>query len=73
MLLEVLLIGVEKAVQPWKELLGAVVGVEDDGDAVSWGNGTDVHSTGNTTSDGSLLVTIGDALSSYEPYVVAWS
>lgn len=61
--LEVALVLVEQAVQPWQQLLGAVVGVEDDGDAVGWGNAADVVGAGNGTGDGSLLVSVGDALS----------
>jgi hypothetical protein len=59
---EVLLISVEKTVQPWEELLGTVVSVEDDWNAVGWGNSADVVSASNTTSDGSLLVTVGNTL-----------
>lgn len=44
-------------------LLGAVVGVEDNWDTVGWGNGADVVSSGNGTGDGSLLVGVGDTLS----------
>ena len=55
-LLEELLVLVEHAVEPWEKLLGAVVGVEDDGNAVDGGNGPDVVSRGNGTSDGSFLL-----------------
>lgn len=61
-LLEVFLIGVEKTIQPWQELLGAVISVEDNWDTVCWCESTDVVSTGDTTSDGSLLVTVGNTL-----------
>jgi hypothetical protein len=60
--LEVSLIGIEKAVQPWEKLLCAVVGVEDDWDTVCWGNGTDVVGSGDTTLDGSVLAFVGDTL-----------
>jgi hypothetical protein len=60
--LEVALVLVEQAVQPGQQLLGAVVGVEDDGDAVGWGNAADVVGAGNGTGDGSFLVRVGDAL-----------
>lgn len=61
-LLEVGLIGVQKAIEPREELLGAVVGVKDDRDAVGGGNAADVVSSGNTTGDGSGLAVIADAL-----------
>ncbi len=59
---EVLLIGIEKTIQPWKELLGAVVGVDNDWNAVCWGDSADEVSTGNTTSDGGLLLVVGNTL-----------
>lgn len=62
MLLEVLLISVEHTVKPWQKLLGAVVGVEDDGDVVCGSDGADVVGSGNGASDGSGLVAVGDAL-----------
>ena len=49
-----LLVGLEHAVEPGEELLGAVVRVEDDGDAVVLGNGTDVHGKGDGTGDGGV-------------------
>lgn len=57
-LLEVLLIGIQETIQPWEKLLGAMVGVENDGDTVSWGNSTNVIGPSNPTSNGSLLVAI---------------
>ena len=33
-LLEVLLVGIKKTIQPWEELLGTVIGVEHDWNAV---------------------------------------
>jgi len=62
-LLVVSLIGIEHTVEPGKELLGAVVGVENDGDAVGRGDSTDVVSGGDGTSDGSLLLVVSDTLS----------
>lgn len=62
-LLEELLIGVEQTVQPWQKLLGAVVGVEDNGDTVGRGKSADVVSSSNATGNGCLLVTVGNALS----------
>lgn len=61
-LLEVFLISVEKTIQPWQELLGAVISVEDNWDTVCWCKSTDIVSTGDTTSDGGLLVTVGNTL-----------
>lgn len=61
-LLEILLISVKHAVQPGQQLLGAVVGVQDNGDAVCRGNGTDVVSGGNGALDGGGLVLVVNAL-----------
>lgn len=61
-LLEVGLVGVEHAVQPWQKLLGAVVGVEDDGNAVNGCNSADIVGGSDGTSDGSLLVLVVDTL-----------
>jgi hypothetical protein len=61
-LLEVALVLVEHTVQPGQQLLGAVVGVQDDGDTVGGGNATDVVGAGNGTGDGSFLVGVCDAL-----------
>ena len=62
LLLEVGLISVEKTIQPRQELLGAVIGVQDDWDTVCWGNGADVVGTSNATGDGGLLLAIGNTL-----------
>jgi hypothetical protein len=64
--LEVSLIGIEETVQPREELLGAVVGVEDDGDTVGGGHATDVVGSGDTTSDGGSLVAVGNTLTGEE-------
>jgi hypothetical protein len=61
-LLEVGLVGIEHAVQPWQKLLGAVVGVKDDGDAVDGCNSTNVVGGSDGTSDGGLLVLVVHAL-----------
>jgi hypothetical protein len=61
-LLVPLLIRVEHSVEPWEQLLGAVVGMENDGDAICRGDGADVVSSRNSTSDGSLLVLVVNAL-----------
>lgn len=60
--LEVGLISSEHAIEPREELLGAVVGVEDDGNAVGGGNGSDVVGTGDGTGDGGSLVSVVDTL-----------
>lgn len=62
--LEVALILIQQTIEPREELLSAVVGVEDDGDAVGGSNAADVVSGGDTTGDGSLLAVIADTLSS---------
>ncbi len=62
MLLEVLLISIEETIQPWKKLLGAVIGVENDWNAIGRSNRTNVLSTSDTTSNGSLLLAIGNTL-----------
>lgn len=62
--LEVALILVHHAVEPGKELLGAVIGVEDNGNAVGRGNGADVVSSGDGTGNGGGLAVIADALTS---------
>jgi hypothetical protein len=61
-LLEVALILIEEAVEPGEELLGAVVGVEDDRDAVGGGNAADEVSSGDTTGNGSGLAVVADTL-----------
>lgn len=58
MLLEVALIGIEHTVEPRKELLGAVVGVKDNGDTVGGSNAADVVGSGDGTSDGGLLAIV---------------
>lgn len=60
--LEVGLISIEETVQPREELLGAVVGVEDDGDTVGGGDAADVVGSGDTTSDRGVLAIVGDTL-----------
>lgn len=61
-LLEEGLVGLHHAIEPRKELLGAVVGVKNNGDTVGGGNGADVVSGSNGTGDGSLLVLVVDTL-----------
>lgn len=60
--LEVGLIRVEKTVQPGEELLGAVVGVKDDGDTVDGGNAADEVGSGDTTGNGGGLAVVADTL-----------
>ena len=64
--LEVALILIHHAVEPGEELLGAVIGVEDDGNAVGGGNGADVVSSGDGTSDGGGLAIVADTLTGEE-------
>jgi len=51
MLLEVLLISIEKAIQPREEFLGTVVGVENDWNAIGRCNGSNIHCTSSTTGN----------------------
>ena len=60
--LEVGLIGIEHTVEPGEELLGAVVGMKNDRDTVGGGDGTDVVSAGNRTSNGGGLVAVAYTL-----------
>ena len=62
MLTEIGLISIEHAVEPWEELLSAMVSVEDDWNAICGSNGTDVVSSSNSALDGGELAVIGDAL-----------
>jgi hypothetical protein len=61
-LLEVLLVGVEQTVKPWQKLLGAVVGVQDDWDAVYGSKSSDIVCCGDATGDGCSLVLVVNAL-----------
>jgi hypothetical protein len=61
-LLEISLISVEKTIQPWQKLLCAVICVQNDGDTIYRSNRTDVVGSGDTTSNGSLLLAIGNTL-----------
>ena len=65
-LLVVPLRGGKKTIDPGKELLGAVIGVEDDGDAILLGHGTDVEGARDGTGDGGLVVVVVKALASVE-------
>ncbi|ENY73677.1 recombinational DNA repair protein [Aeromonas diversa CDC 2478-85] len=52
---EVLLTGVQQTVDPRQQLLGGVVGVQDDRHTVGFGHGVNVLGTGDGTQDGGLL------------------
>ena len=60
--LEVSLVGIHHTIQPRQELLGAVICVENNGDAVCRGNGPDVVGSSNATSNAGLLLAVGYAL-----------
>lgn len=64
--LEVALILIEHAIEPRQELLGAVVGVEDDGDAVDGGNAADVVGSGDGAGNGGGLAVVAHALTGVE-------
>jgi hypothetical protein len=62
--LEIPLILVHHAVEPWEQLLGAVVSVEDDRNAIDGRNGPNVVGTGDGAGNRGFLVAIGNALGS---------
>jgi hypothetical protein len=64
--LEVGLVGVEHAIEPGEELLGAVVGVEDDRDAVCGSKRANVVGSSDGAGNGSALVTVANTLSGEE-------
>lgn len=49
MLLEVGLVGIEHAIEPGEELVGAVVGVEDNGDTVRRGDSAGEDNAGSVS------------------------
>ena len=57
-LLEVRFICVHHAVEPWQQLLCAVVGVQYDWDTVGWSHRSDVVGCGDGTSDRGFLVLV---------------
>jgi hypothetical protein len=61
-LLEMLLIRIEHTIQPWQELLGTVIGVQDDWDTIRRSDSTDICSTSNSTGNRCLLVLVVDTL-----------
>ena len=66
-LLEVLLRGIEATVEPGEQLLGAVVGVEDDSDSVGSSHGMHVLGSSHASEDGVALGLVGlQALSGEE-------
>lgn len=62
MLLEVRLIRIQHAIEPWKQLLGAMVSVQDNGDAVGRSDSPDVFSGSDGTGNRSFLVAVFDTL-----------
>lgn len=61
-LLEVGLIGIEHSIEPWKQLLRAVVGVENDGDSVERSDGADVVGSRDSAIDRCRLILVFDTL-----------
>jgi hypothetical protein len=59
---------IKHPVEPGEQLLGAVVGVHDDRDAVQGGDGADIVGAGNGTGNGSFLLfgAVLDALAGKE-------
>jgi hypothetical protein len=66
---EVFLVLIQKSIQPWQKLLGAVISVQDDRDTIGWCNAADVVGSGDTTSNRGFLAAVGNTLShnSLEP------
>ena len=62
MLLEILLVCIEHAVQPWEQLLRAMVCVKNDRDVVARGDRTDVLCPGYSPGNRRLLFAVGYAL-----------
>jgi hypothetical protein len=61
-LFEVLLISIEHAIEPWQKLLGAMVGVQDNRDAVRGSDCADVVGGSNSSGDRGLLLVVLDTL-----------
>lgn len=66
--LEILLVGVEHAVEPGQKLLGAVVAVQDDGHAVVLGHEADVVGARHRPEDCRLLTFIRNTLKVYNNF-----
>jgi hypothetical protein len=58
--------GGEEAVHPGQQLFGAVIGVEDDGDAVLFGEGAHVEGARDGAGDGCCVVFVVEAFASVE-------
>jgi hypothetical protein len=67
--LEVFLVRVQHTIQPWQELLGAVIGVQNDGDTVDGGDGSDVVGASNRSSNRGFLLAVCNTL--FEFYLAA--
>ena len=67
MLLEVGLIGIHHAIQPWQQLLRAVIGVENDGDTIGGCDCADIMRGCNGSGNRGFLVLVADALLSVNP------
>lgn len=65
MLLEVCLVRIQHAVEPWKKLLGAMVSVQDHRDAVGRSNSSDIFGGRDGACNGSFLVAILDSLQQF--------
>mmetsp|Transcript_11226 Transcript_11226/g.31719 ORF Transcript_11226/g.31719 Transcript_11226/m.31719 type:complete len:248 (+) Transcript_11226:622-1365(+) len=65
-LLVVTLRGGKETIDPGKELLGAVISVKDDGDAVLLGHCADMEGTGDGAGNGGLVVVVVESLASVE-------
>ena len=63
MFFEVRLVGIEHAIEPRKELVGTVIGVQHYGDAVGLGDGANVVRTGNGPKNRCFLVRIREPFS----------
>lgn len=49
--LEIFLVFIEETIQPRKELLGTMIGVENDWDTVGRSDSADIHCASNATSN----------------------
>ena len=62
MSLEIRLICIQHPIKPGQKLLGAVIGMENDGNAIGWSDGADVVGSGDSSGDRGTLVFIVDSL-----------
>ena len=58
--------GGQQTVDPGQEFLGAVIGMQDDRNAVQFGNVVYVQGTRNRSGNGTLLLIVGQAFTSVE-------